>query len=317
VIVRPSRRVLTAGLCLAVTAITLTTTTAARPADASPRAAAPITLVALGDSWAAGTAAGGAPLVDPAGANGTTCRRTVASYPARTGPRLAPQAWTSQACASTSGGPNSQFAALTPAVTRITITVGADATGLGGLTAACATGSPAGTCDAAAARTDHALDVLGGALDASFAEIRRRSPAAALVLTTYPRPTEGLACAAGAADPATAHRLDASVTRLDGILTDRAHAAGVTVVDLRPAFVAHSACAREPWLTPFAGTDPLRSGAPTAAGQAVIANAVEAAVVGHPAPVAAPRPTTADAPLPLLPLLRSAPGRLLAPLFPG
>jgi hypothetical protein len=319
VIVRPSRRVLTAGLCLAVTALTLTTTTATRPADAAPRAAAPTTLVALGDSWAAGTAAGGAPLVDPAGADGTSCRRTVASYPARTGPRLAPGAWTSRACASTSGGPDTQFTALTPAVTRVTITVGADASGLGALAGACAAGgtpeAAAGRCDAAAARTDRALTALGPALDGSFADIRRRAPGARLVLTTYPRLTEGLSCAAGAADPGAARRLDDTVTRLDGILTDRARAAGVTVVDVRRAFVAHSSCARQPWITPFAGTDPLRTGAPTAAGQTVIANAVDAATAQTTA--TGPRPTSAASlPLPL-PLLRDAPGRLVAPLFPG
>lgn len=310
---RPSRRVLTAGLCLAVTALTLTATTVARPADAAPRTT---TLVALGDSWAAGTAAGGAALVDPAGSNGTTCRRTVASYPARSGPRLAPQAWISRACASTSGGPDTQFSALTPAVTRVTITVGADASGLGALASACATGGTPANCDAAAARTDRALGALGPALDSSFAEIRRRAPGAHLVLTTYPRLTEGLACAAGASGPAAAERLDATVTRLDGILTDRARAAAVAVVDVRTAFVAHSACAREPWITPFAGTDTLRTGAPTATGQTVIANAVTAAAA-QPAATTAPRPTTAPAPPLSLPLLRGAPGRLLAPLFPG
>ncbi|MCD2198084.1 hypothetical protein LQ327_32410 [Actinomycetospora endophytica] len=314
---RPSRRVLSAALCLAVTALTLTTTTAARPADASPRAATPVTLVALGDSWAAGTAAGGAPLVDPGGTDGTACRRTVASYPARSGPRLAPQAWTSRACASTSGGPNSQFTALNSAVTRVLITVGADATGLGALTAACASGRTPAECDAATARTDRAIDAIPAALDSSFADIRRRAPAAALVLTTYPRPTEGLACAAGARDPATAHRLDATVSRLDDVLTDRARAARVTVVDVRTGFVAHSVCARQPWITPFTGTDPLRTGAPTAAGQTVIADAVDATVTAQLTAAADRPPSTTPAPPLLAPLLRGAPGRLLAPLFPA
>lgn len=310
---RPSRRVLTVGLCLAVTALTLAATTATRPAEASPRTAPAVTFVALGDSWAAGTAAGGAALVDPGGTDGTACRRTVASYPARSGPRLAPGAWTSRACASTSGGPDTQFTALTPAVTRVTITVGADATGLGALAVSCATGGTPARCDAAGAKTDRALDALPAALDSSFADIRRRAPAASLVLTTYPRPTEGLACAAGAADPAAAHRLDAAVTRLDGILAARARAAGVTVVDVRAAFVAHSVCAHDPWITPFTGTDPLRAAAPTATGQNAIANAVDAAARPAPATVAQPP----DGSSLLGPLLRSAPGRLLTPLFPG
>ncbi len=297
---RPTRGVVVASLCLTVTAVTLTALTlgaVTHPADAAPRAATPVTLVALGDSWAAGTAAGGAPLVDPTGADGTTCRRTVASYPAATGPRLAPGAWTSRACASTTGGPDTQFAALTPAVTRVTITVGADATGLGALAGACAPGgaptAAADRCEAAAARTGHALDVLGPALDASFAEIHRRAPTARLVVTTFPRLSEGLACASGAADAPAAHRVDAAVTRLDGILTDRARAAGAGVVDVRAAFVSHSVCAREPWITRFAGTDPLRSGAPTTDGQAAIARLVAAS----PRPAtAAPAPPSRDHP---------------------
>lgn len=317
---RPTRGVLVTALCPALAALTLTALTVTaltHPADAAPRAT---TLVALGDSWAAGTAAGGAPLVDPTGADGTTCRRTVASYPARTGPRLAPQGWTSRACASTTGGPDTQFAALTPAVTRVTITVGADASGLGALAGACAPGgtpaAAADRCTAAAARTDRALGALGPALDSSFAEIRRRAPGAHLVVTTYPRLSEGLVCAAGPADPTAAHRVDKAVTRLDGILTDRARAAEAAVVDVRAVFVAHSACARDPWITGFAGTDPLRTGAPTATGQTVIANAV-AAAAARPAATTAPRPTTTSAPPLSLPLLRGAPGRLLAPLFPA
>jgi hypothetical protein len=323
--VRPTRSVLVTTLCLAAAALTLTTLTVTaltHPADAAPRAT---TLVALGDSWAAGTAAGGAPLVDPTGADGTTCRRTVASYPARTGPRLAPQAWTSRACASTTGGPDTQFAALTPAVTRVTITVGADASGLGTLAGACAPGgtpaADAGRCTAAAARTDRALDALGPALDSSLADIHHRAPGARLVVTTYPRLSEGLACAAGPADPTAAHRVDKAVTRLDGIVTDRARAAGAAVVDVRAVFVSHSVCAREPWITGFAGTDPLRTGAPNPAGQAAIAAAVEAAVL-RPAAVTGPQPATPQPATPhpatsAPPLLRVAPGRLLAPLFPA
>ncbi|NMO91370.1 GDSL-type esterase/lipase family protein [Actinomycetospora sp. TBRC 11914] len=333
---RRSRRAAVVALCLTVTAVTLTAltvTAVSRTADAAPRADGPVTFVALGDSWAAGTAAGGDPLVDPTGADGTSCRRTTTSYPARVGPRLAPQAWTSRACASTTGGANTQFAALAPGVTRVAITVGADATGLGQLVGACATGSTPAACEAAAARTGHALDSLGGALDASLADIHRRAPAARLVVTTYPRLSEGLPCAAGAADATAARRVDAAVARLDGILTDRGRAAGAVVVDARPAFVAHSACARQPWITPFAGPDPLRAGAPNADGQAALARLVAAALEPAPAP-AAHQAATRSAPTPSAPTpstpgpstpgqstpgpsaaQRSALGRLLAPLF--
>ncbi|HEY2193721.1 MAG TPA: hypothetical protein VGH76_15700 [Actinomycetospora sp.] len=84
-----------------------------------------------------------------------------------------------------------------------------------------------------------------------------------------------------------------------------------TTLDVRAAFVAHSACASRPWITRFGGPDPLRSGAPNADGQAAIARLVAAAV-------AAPAPAPA-APQPAAPssgsLLRVSPGQLVAPLF--
>lgn len=216
--------------------------------------------VALGDSWAAGAAAGGVEV-----ASGS-CRRSPRAYPPQTARVTDDQAWTSRACASSTGGGDGQFTSLSPTTEVVTATVGSDATGLGALAAACSsTGTPT-ACDAAAARFDRALIALPRALDTSLATIRTRAPRAAVTLTGYPLITEGAACPAGAADAARATRVDAAVGRLDAVLADRATPAGVRFVDLRAAFAGHGVCAAAPWLTPLTGPDPLLAGGPTATG---------------------------------------------------
>ena len=136
---------------------------------AAPRAGGDGTRrVALGDSWAAGTAAG-----EVEAASGT-CRRSPRAYPAVVARAAGETSWTSRACASATGGGNGQFTSLGPATEVVTATVGADATGLGALASACsATGTPA-RCDDAMTRFDRALTTLPRALDA----VARRHPEA-------------------------------------------------------------------------------------------------------------------------------------------
>jgi hypothetical protein len=242
--------------------------------------------VALGDSWAAGTAAGE---VEAASA---TCRRSTWAYPAVVARAAGDTQWTSRACASSTGGGNGQFSSLTPTTEVVTATVGGDATGLGALAAACsAAGTPA-RCDEATKRFDQALTTLPRALDAALADIRRRAPRAAVSLTGYPLLAEGRACPSGPADPARAARLDDAVTRLDTVLAQRAGAAGLRFVDVRDAFRDHGVCALEPWLTPLNGADTLLAGGPNAAGHA---RGVLAALAA-PTPAPAPSPATTAAP---------------------
>jgi hypothetical protein len=244
--------------------------------------------VALGDSWAAGTAAG-----EVEAASGT-CRRSTWAYPAVVARAAGETQWTSRACASSTGGGNGQFSSLAPTTEVVTATVGGDATGLGALAAACSTAGTPARCDAAARRFDQALTALPRSLDAALADIRRRAPRAAVSLTGYPLLAEGRACPAGPADPARAARLDDAVTRLDTVLSQRAHAAGLRFVDVRDAFRGHGVCATEPWLTPLTGPDPLLAGGPTATGHALGVLAALAA----PAPAAPSPATTATSPAP-------------------
>jgi GDSL-like Lipase/Acylhydrolase family len=260
--------------------------------------------VALGDSWAAGTAAG-----EVEAASGT-CRRSPRAYPAVVARAAGDTSWTSRACASATGGGNGQFTSLGPATEVVTATVGADATGLGGLASACSAQGTAARCDDAMTRFDRALTTLPRALDASLADIRKRAPRAAVTVTGYPLLAEGRACPSGPADATRATRLDDAVTRLDTALADRVSAAGMRFVDVRSAFAGHGVCAPDPWLTPLTGPDALLAGGATASGHALgVLPALAAPATTTPAPTPAPtRPATPpsdgrrdDPPAPLFP----------------
>ena len=265
--------------------------------------------VALGDSWAAGTAAGG---VEPASG---PCRRSALAYPALLARAAGETSWTSRACASAAGGGNGQFSSLSEATEVVTATVGADATGLGALGAACSSAGTAARCDEAAGRFDRALRSLPASLDAALADIRRRAPRAAVTFTGYPLLAEGKACPAGAADAARAARLDDAVDRLDAVLAERVAAAGMRFVDVRPAFAGHGVCGQAPWLTPLAEGEALLAGGANAAGHAmgVLPALAAAAPMPAPAPVTPPTTPTAPAATPAPP----ADGRAAPGLFPG
>lgn len=284
--------------------------------------------VALGDSWAAGSAAP----VDPLSG---TCRRSADAYPALAGPGLAASAWVSRACASTRTGPNTQFDSLGPDTAVVSVTVGADATGLGDHARSCGSEGDVMRCDVTAVRFDRALVALPAALDASLGELRTRAPAARVVVTGYPLLAEGVACLTGPADTARARRLDEAVARLDAVLADRSRVAGLTFVDVRSAFAGHGVCAAEPWLGSVSVPDPLLAGAATAIGHtAGFLGAVEAALAPPPTtttptPTGTTTPTPTDAtrrsdprmpdPAPVAPTFTQLPARsvegLLQPLF--
>jgi len=269
-------------------------------------------MVALGDSWAAGTATASA--ADPGSGE---CRRTVDAYPALLAPSLVGPGWTSRACASDRGAANGQFASLTADTDVVTVTVGADATGLGGFARACGAAGDSGACDAAGATFDRALVAVPAALDASFADLRIRAPRARVVVTGLPLLTEGQVCSTGPLDATRAERLDVAVIRLDAVLAERTQAAGLIYVDVRDAFRGHAVCAVDPWLAPLTAAEPLLAGGPTRTGHAVgLRPAIDRALrtpatTGAPPPVLPPAPTVP----PLMPGRASA--ELLRPLFAG
>lgn len=266
--------------------------------------------VSLGDSWAAGTAAGG---VEAASG---PCRRSALAYPALLARAAGETSWTSRACASASGGGNGQFTSLSDATEVVTATVGADATGLGALAAACSGAGTPARCDEAAGRFDRAMRTLPGSLDAALADIRRRAPRAAVTVTGYPLLAEGKACPAGPADAARAQRLDDAVDRLDTVLGERVAAAGMRFVDVRPAFAGHGVCGPAPWLTSLTESEALLAGGPTADGHAL--GVLPALAAAGPAP--APTTPTTPPTTPTAPAASPAPpadGRAAAGLFPG
>ena len=266
--------------------------------------------VALGDSWAAGATM--ITSVDPASGS---CRRSTQAYPAIVGPGLAGPAWTSRACADDGRRANGQLDALGADTEVVTVSVGADAIGLGTLAQRCGALGDATTCDAAAARTGQALAALPAALDSSLAQLRAKAPAARVAVVGVPVPHDGVPCPNGAPDAPRAARVDDAAMRLDAVLAERATAAGMTWVDVRDAFRGHGVCGTVPWLAPFTMNDPLLAAAPLVAGHAlglvpVIADAIDPAArptgaTPAPSPLATvPLPT---APLPTMPAPTSVP----------
>ncbi|GLZ47256.1 hypothetical protein Acsp06_34410 [Actinomycetospora sp. NBRC 106375] len=263
--------------------------------------------VALGDSWAAGTAAGA---IEAASG---PCRRSTLAYAPLLARAAGDTAWTSRACASASNSAgNGQFTSLEEGTEVVTATVGGDATGLGALAAACSTAGTPARCDAAAARFDKAITALPRALDSSLADIRSRAPRAAVTFTGYPLIADGQACPQGPADAARAARVDDAVNRLDTVLADRVAAAGMRFVDVRAAFAGHGVCSHAPWLTSLTDSEALLAGGPSADGHALgVLSALAAAGPTAP-PAATPTPTAPSEP---------SDGRafadLEAPLFAG
>lgn len=267
------------------------TTTTSPTTLPAPAAGAPARYVALGDSWAAGTAAG-----DLDRTSGT-CRRSLAAYP-RLVAAAAPDApWLSRACsAREANSGNTQFTSLGAEVRAITATVGADAVGLGEMLRACSRAGTPRTCDQAATHTEKTLGVLGGNLDTAIAEMRRSAPRAAVTFVGYPLPAEGLSCPTGPADAARAARADAAVTRLDTILRERVLAAKLRFVDVRAAFKGHGVCAAKPWLTAWNGPEARLAGAPNREGHAsgYEPGAAEAVVAALADPSSVPAPPDPD-----------------------
>ncbi|GAA1074715.1 SGNH/GDSL hydrolase family protein [Kitasatospora arboriphila] len=289
-------------------------------AQASPSPAGPY--VALGDSYTSGlkvppqtgTPAGCArsgvnyPALVAAGLGLTgTGFRDVSCSGARTGDLTAPQR--------TADGTNPpQLDALAGTTRLVTVGIGGNDAGFmdvvtrcaqeslrstlaaGGATAAAGggTGGAASACRAVYAAAGGGPDEVqqkvaaaGGKVGAVLAEIHRRAPSARVYVVGYPAllPADPAACRATLGDGFAAADL-AFLTekqqQLNGMLRERAAAAGAVFVDTAAVSAGHDMCAGEGerWIEPAlpaAGGAPLH---PNARGERGMAEAVLAAVRG-------------------------------------
>jgi lysophospholipase L1-like esterase len=230
---------------------------------AASAAAAGASYVALGDSYSSGLGAGD---YEESG-----CRRSAAAFPAIVAaPRTGTTA-TSVACAGARIGDvlDDQVQALGKDTTLVTITIGGNDAGFSSVLTRCALPMWVARCGPPVERARRVVrDTLPSRLDRLYAEIRRRAPAATVVVAGYPRLFNGDDCG-----PVTffSHQdqrlLDGTSDLLRGVLRARAGAAGFRFADVTPAFRGHAVCDDVEWLNGL--SHPLReSFHPNAAGHA-------------------------------------------------
>lgn len=210
-------------------------------------AATTLSYAALGDSYSAGTGAGG---YDPATG---LCARSPRSYAALWATSHAVSHFDYAACfgATTDDVLGKQLGGLDAATNLVTITVGGNDAGFVDVVTTCILGTDGGCQLAVNLAKGYATSVLPAKLSHVYAAIRSRAPNARLIVVGYPRLFELTAtCTVFGLDLAKRTALNGAADTLAGVLAARAGAAGATFVDARGAFAGHGICAANAWLNP-------------------------------------------------------------------
>lgn len=244
-------------------------------AGATNASAASTSYVALGDSYSSGVGTGSY-LSD-----GTSCQRSVYSYPALDAARLG-LTLTLRACsgATIADVRASQLGALSADTGYVTITAGGNDIGWASVITECALPAWMSNCNGAIDSAVAAIrNQLPSALAALYADIRAHAPNARVVVVGYPRLFNGVDChLLTFFSSAEMTRLNATADLLDSVTATAAGAAGFRFADPRTAFTGHAVCSSAPWINNF--TYPIaESYHPNRAGHAGYA-AVVAPVLG-------------------------------------
>ncbi|SCF41979.1 SGNH/GDSL hydrolase family protein [Micromonospora mirobrigensis] len=203
--------------------------------------------VALGDSYSSGVGAGSYDL--------STCLRSQKSYAPLWAAAHSVTSFRFPACggAVTADVLNDQVGALSSSTTLVTITIGGNDAGFADVMSGCRFGSTSSCESAVAGAKAFATSTLPARLDATYAAIRGRAPNARLVVLGYPRLFETGWCGLLAMSSYKRTILNQAADVLDGVIADRAAAAGGTYVDARPFFAGHGVCAASPWIRDVTG----------------------------------------------------------------
>ncbi|MFJ1702545.1 SGNH/GDSL hydrolase family protein [Kitasatospora sp. NPDC088346] len=235
-------------------------------AGAPPAAAATGGYAALGDSYAAGVAAGA---YDAASGD---CHRSTRSYPALWAAAHRPDAFVDVTCigATVDDVRRDQLPRVPADATEVTLTVGGNDLGFADGVVACL--QPITTdsrCDRALDETERRLrEELPDRLATLYGEVRGAAPAARVVVTGYPHLLHtGTVCIIGT-EPRRV-RFNALTDRLDELIEQQATKQGFEFADVRPAFAGHGVCSggSQEWITRFVLTHLWESFHPTARGQ--------------------------------------------------
>jgi lysophospholipase L1-like esterase len=232
--------------------LTLTLTT--------PAAAAPLAenYVALGDSYASGTGAGGY------GTSGS-CYRSANAY----GPLWASAhgaTFTFAACsgAETADVLNSQVHTLSAATTLVTIAIGGNDAGFSDIVTTCTLESQSACLAEINQARAFVESTLPGRLDAVYGAIRARAPSARVIVLGYPRLFTSSSCWWFSSTRRNA--LNGAADLLSNVIAGRAAAAGFTYEDTRDNFAGHEVCTSSPWINGINLNQIVESYHPNAAG---------------------------------------------------
>ncbi|WNM36280.1 SGNH/GDSL hydrolase family protein [Streptomyces sp. Li-HN-5-11] len=221
--------------------------------------------VALGDSYSAGVGAGDYL------ASGADCLRSGLAFPALWASAHAPSSFSFTACdrARTSDVIAHQLGPLNPRTGLVTLTAGGSDAGFSHVMETCVLqGHDA--CLSAVARARSFMDgTLPGNLDRLYAAIRRKAPAARVVVLGYPRLYRLHGTCRGGLDEAERSALNGAVDLLDSVISARAADHEFRFADVRGAFTGHEICSASPWLHSVVWLDPPESYHPTAPGQSL------------------------------------------------
>ncbi|WP_035851213.1 SGNH/GDSL hydrolase family protein [Kitasatospora azatica] len=240
---------------------------AAAPARAQDRSAAGY--VALGDSYAAGVAAGG---YDRSSGD---CHRSAHGYPALWAAAHPDAAFLDLAClgATTEDVLAGQLPQLPAGTGEVTLTVGGNDLDFTDAVVDCL--QPLTTEGRCTQALDHSAellrDQLPGRLDRLLTAVGQAAPVARVVVTGYPhllRPDAGAGCWAGTDTRRT--RFNQLTDQLDELIRQQSAAHGARFADPRPAFTGHGLCesGKAEWITGIVLLNLWESFHPTADGQA-------------------------------------------------
>ncbi|MGW1162513.1 SGNH/GDSL hydrolase family protein [Streptomyces sp. NPDC002519] len=238
------------------------TLTGTGPAQAVPQAAA-TGYVALGDSYSSGVGSGGY------FASSGDCLRSSRAYPALWAASHPRSSFSFTACngARTSDVMDHQLGPLSARTGLVSVTAGGSDSGFGHVMTTCVLRGPA-ACQSAVAEARTYMDsTLPRDLDRLYTTIRRKAPAAHVVVLGYPHlyKLRGT-CTAGLADTSRS-ALNSAVDHLNTVTAKRAADHGYTFADVRAAFTDHEICSASPWVRSVSLLAPVESYHPTSLGQ--------------------------------------------------
>ena len=230
---------------------------------AAPAQAATVDYVALGDSYAAGTGAG---RYEP---NARGCLRSKVAGPALWAASHATATFSFPACAGATARSvmATQLSGLSADTDLVTITVGATEAGFVNVMTTCTLRGDAACTRAVSAAEVFVVQQLPAQLDQAYAEIRRRAPAAKVIVVGYPRLFELGPCRGGLSLTKRSV-LNRGADTLAEVTAQRAIAAGFLFADSRPRFAGHGLCSPDPWINGVILSNLRESYHPNAKGQA-------------------------------------------------